>query len=346
MRLLLAGVLLEFCVVGLLDWWGVNPSWVTIFWSGVGVVTFLFIINWSLLHFKFQTWKMDQRMKWDDRFGTGPLQGRAWRKQLRGEPLTPEEQESLDSAGAFMAKIQTPERLQPVSNAPSRSGYEAYLAGDYATAMREFRSSADKGDPVAMNYLGTMYEHGQGVSVNHCEAAQWFFRAAELGHHDSQFMLGFMYRDGKGIPQNLKETIRWWRKAAEQGNSMAQYNLGLMYVQGEGVKKDPLEARQWVEKAAEQGEIRAFCNLGNLYLVEPKDYVRAYMWWTLTIMNGENQTTAAEGKRRIEAVMTLEQIAEAEKLARGWTQKENKIFKDMVTEYQRRRVAPQFKEVQ
>ncbi|MCG3772600.1 MAG: Secretory immunoglobulin A-binding protein EsiB [Nitrosomonadaceae bacterium] len=123
---------------------------------------------------------------------------------------------------------------------------------------------------------------------------------------------------------------------------MAQYNLGLMYAQGEGVQENPLEARQWIEKAAEQGETRAFYNLGILYLAEPKDYVRAYMWWTLSVMNGEDQMNAAERIKGLEPVMTPEQIAEAKRRAREWTQKENKISKDIYTEYQRCRSAKAF----
>jgi hypothetical protein len=61
------------------------------------------------------------------------------------------------------------------------------------------------------------------------------------------------------------------------------------------------------------------------------------MWWTLSFMSGESQTNADERRRRLESVMTPEQIAEAERLAREWIPKENKFFKDVVTEYQRRR---------
>ena len=172
-----------------------------------------------------------------------------------------------------------------------------------------------------MYWLGTMYNEGQGVSVNHCEASQWFLKAAERGHYQSQFCLGSMYEKGQGVPQNLHETIRWWRSAAEEGDSMAQYKLGLMYAQGSGVAEDPVEARRWVEKAAGQGETRAFYNLGILYRAEPKDYIQAHKWLSLSVMNHEHEAEAHAMKTGLETVMTHVQIAEAENLAREWASK-------------------------
>lgn len=67
---------------------------------------------WQDVIFAFQTWQVKRQIKGDDRNGTGPLSARAYRKRMRGEPLTPEEQESLDNAEAFLAKIRTPERKE------------------------------------------------------------------------------------------------------------------------------------------------------------------------------------------------------------------------------------------
>ena len=68
------------------------------------------MIAWKDIVFAFQTWQMKRLIKKQDRDGTGPLSGRAWRKYQRGEALTPEEQNALDSANEFLAKIRTPER--------------------------------------------------------------------------------------------------------------------------------------------------------------------------------------------------------------------------------------------
>lgn len=72
------------------------------------------------------------------------------------------------------------------------AGLEAYNRGNFAVALREWRSLADQGDARA------------------------------------QFRLGYMYDKGSGVPQDHAEAMRWYRKAAEQGHAKAQYNLGVI----------------------------------------------------------------------------------------------------------------------
>jgi uncharacterized protein len=59
--------------------------------------------------------------------------------------------------------------------------------GDYATALRLFRS------------------------------------LAEQGNADAQYHLGHMYFVGQGIPQDYAEALKWYRLAADQGLSLAQF---------------------------------------------------------------------------------------------------------------------------
>ncbi len=60
-------------------------------------------------------------------------------------------------------------------------GLAAHKRGDYATALREFRSLAELGDAVAQYSLGLMYYHGRGVPQDYAEAAKWYRKAAERG---------------------------------------------------------------------------------------------------------------------------------------------------------------------
>jgi len=75
---------------------------------------------------------------------------------------------------------------------------------------------------------------------------------------------------------------------AEQGDTGARFNLGVSYMKGEGV---------------------------------PQDYVQAHMWLNLAAASGNSDA----GKYRDLAarIMTPEQIAEAQRLAREWTVKAN-----------------------
>ena len=96
-------------------------------------------------------------------------------------------------------------------------GFAAYQSGDFATALREWRPLAEKGDA------------------------------------DAQFNLGVMYSKGQGVPQDYKTAVKWYTLAAEQGVASAQTNLGWMYDKGYGVKQDNVYAHMWGNIAASNG---------------------------------------------------------------------------------------------
>lgn len=47
--------------------------------------------------------------------------------------------------------------------------------------------AAEQGDATAQFDLGTMYEHGSGVSKDDVEAVEWYRKAKELGDADAGF---------------------------------------------------------------------------------------------------------------------------------------------------------------
>jgi TPR repeat protein len=147
------------------------------------------------------------------------------------------------------------------------------------------KEAAEQGDAYAQGLLGTMYENGRGVPQDYQEAAKWYRKAAEQGNAGAQSMLGWMYEGGKGVPRDYREAAMWFRKAAEQGLAPAQFSLGTMYYLGDGV---------------------------------PQDYVQAHMWCNLAAANETAPKKSAELRDKIAALMTREQLAEAQKLAREW----------------------------
>jgi len=96
-----------------------------------------------------------------------------------------------------------------------------------------------------------------------------------------------MYRTGEGVPQDDVEAASWYRKAADQGDADAQNNLGVMYDTGEGVPQDDVEAHKWHNLAASRA-------------------------------SAENQKRFADARDAVAAVMTPQQIADAQQLAREW----------------------------
>jgi len=194
---------------------------------------------------------------------------------------------------------------------------------DAVEAVGWFRKAADKGNPKAQYNLAHSYADGQGVAKNSTEALIWYRKAAEQGFADAQYNLGVIYGVGRGVPQDYSESVKWYRKAAEQGVADAQGNLGLCYANGQGVLKNEAEAVRWYRKAAEQNAASAQFNLGLCYYDGNgvvKDKVQAYKWFNLSAAQGAEQ--AKTNLSIVEQSMTLEQIAEAQRLSREFKSRE------------------------
>ena len=153
----------------------------------------------------------------------------------------------------------------PAVEADVKTGAQAFRAGDYAAALREFSAAAEKGDSNAQHALGLMYAQGVGVPRDRTIAAEWFRKAAEQGHPQSQHNLAVSYLTGIGVARDHAQAADWFRKAAEQGDARAQNNLGHMYAAGTGVSQDYAEAVVWYRRAAGAGNIHAAVNLANSY---------------------------------------------------------------------------------
>jgi uncharacterized protein len=96
-------------------------------------------------------------------------------------------------------------------------GIAAYEKQDYATALKEFKESAEQGDASAQFGLGLMYANGQGVVQNERAAIEWFQKAAEQGLSDAQYNLGVMYYFGQGVVKNMNTAYFWFLIANANG---------------------------------------------------------------------------------------------------------------------------------
>ena len=110
---------------------------------------------------------------------------------------------------------------------------------------------------------------------------------ANVGDAGAQVILWVMYATGLGVPQDYAEAVRWYRLAAEQGEAFAQSNLGIMYANGRGVPQDYMVTHMGLNLAGAQS-------------------------------SGDARATLVKGRDAVEAKLTSEQIAEAQRLAREW----------------------------
>ena len=112
----------------------------------------------------------------------------------------------------------------PSWSADFQKGVDAYHNGDYKTALREWKPSAEQGDADAQYNLGVMYANGRGVDQNYKTAVKWYTLAAEQGHATAQYNLGGMYAGGLGVLQDNLYAHMWWNIAASLGDEDASYN--------------------------------------------------------------------------------------------------------------------------
>jgi TPR repeat protein len=123
------------------------------------------------------------------------------------------------------------------------------------------------------------------------------------------------------LMQDGRPSVEDVHTCAEQGDPLALYWLGYMYTYGEGVARDKTEAVRWYRLSAEQGHQGAMHNLGRAYASGegvPEDHVLAYMWYNLAAAQAQLVGFYQDIKDRLEERMTLEQIAEAQRLSREW----------------------------
>lgn len=165
-----------------------------------------------------------------------------------------------------------------------KDGIAAYYMGRYATAFREFRPLAEEGVAEAQFYLGVMYAKGRGAPQDYAEALRWYRLAAEQGFAKAMVNLGLMYSRGTGVAKDYDQALRWYRLAAQDELPEALYNLGVMYKEGHGA---------------------------------PLDLVQAHMWFNLAAGRGHEE--ARQARATVARMMTAEQVAKAQKLAREWT---------------------------
>jgi len=197
------------------------------------------------------------------------------------------------------------------------------VAKEDVEAVKWYRKAAEQNHAGAQYNLGVCYYKGDGVAKDDVEALKWCRNAADQNLALAQYNLGQCYYNGEGVAKDEVEAVKWYRRAAKQNCAEAQYNLGTCYANGRGVAKDEVGAVKWYREAAEQNLAFAQANLGACYgggQGVAKDYVEAYKWRLLAAAQGDELSRKAV--TALEAIMTREQIAEGQRLARAFKPRE------------------------
>lgn len=130
-----------------------------------------------------------------------------------------------------------------------RAGVDAWQAGNYEEAVRQWRPLADRGDADAQYNLGQAYKLGRGVPLNMNLAEQWYERAARQGHEQASANLGLiLFQNGR-----RREAMPYIERAAAGGDPRAQYVLGTALFNGDVVARDWPRAYALMSRAAAEG---------------------------------------------------------------------------------------------
>ena len=91
---------------------------------------------------------------------------------------------------------------------------------------------ARKGDPIAMHFIGYMYEFGIGVGKDLPKARGWMEKAGATGTASGQLELAYFLRNNQASPRDLVRALSLYESAAKQGFPKALGHLAEVYMAG------------------------------------------------------------------------------------------------------------------
>lgn len=130
-----------------------------------------------------------------------------------------------------------------------------YIKQDNVTAMRYFKMSADKGNPIGQAGMGLIYFYGSGVERDYGKAFKYFQLSADQGYVEGHFLLGVFYFYGYGVKKDYKSAVKHFNLAAQLGHVLGYYNLAQMHATGTGVLRSCQTAAELYKNVAERGPV-------------------------------------------------------------------------------------------
>jgi TPR repeat protein/tRNA A-37 threonylcarbamoyl transferase component Bud32 len=135
----------------------------------------------------------------------------------------------------------------------------------YGEAAPLYDQACSGGLGRACNWLGLMYQHGDGVVKDNSHADTLYAKGCAVGEANACENIGFMYTVGNGVPLDYSQAAIFFSKACEEGLAIGCANLGYTYENGRGVARDASHAATLYAKACDTGEPMGCTNLAFLY---------------------------------------------------------------------------------
>ncbi|MDG6078040.1 sporulation protein [Erythrobacter litoralis] len=172
--------------------------------------------------------------------------------------------------------------------ADTQAGVDAWEAGDYEAAVREWEGPAAMGDPDAMFNLGQAYRMGRGVETDTVKAEELYAAAAAKGNLRAADNYGIlMYLRGE-----RKAAFGLLQGAASRNDPRAYYLLGTAYFNGDGTERDWPRAYGYMTLASRAGLPQASDALTNMEEnLPPEDKVSGLKLVPALAQGGDMATT-------------------------------------------------------
>lgn len=172
----------------------------------------------------------------------------------------------LSGGGGGSTAASPPSSPSATSNAALNAGNAAYAQRDFVTAVAQFASACDAGNPTACGALGGMYLRGEGVRASGARAAGPLARACDAGIAASCGSLGVLYDSGNGLSVNRTRAFTLFNGACSRADMASCYNLGRLYESGQGAARNVAEAAALYQRACTAGIADACSSVGSMYV--------------------------------------------------------------------------------
>ena len=201
------------------------------------------------------------------------------------------------------------------------------MAADKPTAARWFERAASQGYLAAHGNLGSFASENKRWSeaIDH-----WRRAATAAGIAEAQHNLYSVYYDGgSGVPQDYDLARLWLVRAARQGNAHSQALLGYHHYSGKLMNQDDVESLRWSMRAAFRGSAvgmhygahvlaRMFNRTGNRASLK-----LSHVFYSLA--TAKEYEGARERRDQIAALLSPDEITDAQRMAREFEQEANDL---------------------
>ncbi|WP_420548590.1 caspase family protein [Curvivirga sp.] len=119
---------------------------------------------------------------------------------------------------------------------------------DIGSALPLYTKAAELDDVWSMRRLARTYQYSKS-HIDYEKAVFWNEKAMQKGNGIATNDLGDLYENGRGVKQDTQKAIELYMKAIEMGEDFGKISMGGLYERGEYVERDLEKARKWYQDA-------------------------------------------------------------------------------------------------